>query len=100
MTFTNITLGRGTNYTWYSRHTCKSVVHSFSTRSFQIWNAMSNVINLNVSLFAFNCNYISINQTLFPNYNYCSLSLNVTLTTTFYDSILYYVVCIVLYCIP
>ena len=35
--------------------TCKSVVHSFSTRSFQIWNAMSNVIDLNVSLFAFKC---------------------------------------------
>ena len=43
----------------YQRHgtcpTCKSVVHSFSTRSFQIWNAMSNVIDLNVSLFAFKC---------------------------------------------
>ena len=35
--------------------TCKSVVHSFSTRSFQIWNAMSNVIHLNVFLFAFKC---------------------------------------------
>ena len=30
--------------------TCKSVVHSFSTRSSQIWNAMSNVID---SLFSF-----------------------------------------------
>ena len=38
-----------------TRSTCKSVVHSFSTRSFQIWNAMSNVIDLNVSLFAFKC---------------------------------------------
>ena len=35
--------------------TCKSVVHSFSTRSFQIWKAMSNVIDLKVSLFAFKC---------------------------------------------
>ena len=38
-----------------TRPTCKSVVHSFSTRSFQIWNAMSNVLDLNVSLFAFKC---------------------------------------------
>ena len=38
-----------------TRPTCKSVVHSFSTRSFLIWNAMSNVIVLNVSLFAFQC---------------------------------------------
>ena len=38
-----------------TRPTRKSVVHSFSTRSFQIWNAMSNVIDLNVSLFTFEC---------------------------------------------
>ena len=38
-----------------TRPTYKSVVHSFSTRSFQIWNAMPNVIDLNVSLFAFKC---------------------------------------------
>ena len=38
-----------------TRPNCKSVVHSFSTRSFNIMIAMSNVIDLNVSLFAFKC---------------------------------------------
>ena len=33
-----------------TRPTCKSIVHSFSTRSFQIWNAMSNVIDSHNSL--------------------------------------------------
>ena len=33
-----------------TRPTCKSVVHSFSTRSSQIWNAMSNVIDSHNSL--------------------------------------------------
>ena len=36
-----------------TRPTCKSVVHSFSTRSFQIWTAMSNVIDSHNSLFSF-----------------------------------------------
>ena len=36
-----------------TRPTCKSVVHSFSTRSFQIWNAMSNVIDSHNSLYSF-----------------------------------------------
>ena len=36
-----------------SRPTCKSVVHSISTRSFQMWKAISNVIDLNISLFTF-----------------------------------------------
>ena len=35
--------------------TCKSVVHSFSTINLQLWNAMSNVIDINVSLFALKC---------------------------------------------
>ena len=38
-----------------SRHTCKPVVHSFSTRSVQIWNAISSKLNINVSLFKLNC---------------------------------------------
>ena len=54
MTYTNITLRQ--RYQLHgTRATCKSVVHSFSTGSFQIWNAMSNVIDLNISLFAFKC---------------------------------------------
>ena len=36
-----------------TRPTCKSVVHSFSTRSFHIWTAMSNVIDSHNSLFSF-----------------------------------------------
>ena len=36
-----------------TRPTCKSVVHSFSTRSSQIWNAMSNIIDSHNSLFYF-----------------------------------------------
>ena len=36
-----------------TRPTCKSVVHNFSTRSFQIWNAMSNVIDSQNSLYSF-----------------------------------------------
>ena len=73
---------------------------------------MSNVIDLNVSLFAIKCqtktflqnNELTVTmqsnkQTLFPDYKLCSMSLNVTLTTAFYDSILYFVVCIVLYCL-
>ena len=36
-----------------TRPTCKSVVHSFSTRSFQIWNAMSNVIDSHNFLYSF-----------------------------------------------
>ena len=36
-----------------TRPTCKSVVHSFSTRSFQIWNVMSNVIDSHNSLYSF-----------------------------------------------
>ena len=41
-----------------ARPTCKSVVHSFSTRKFQIWNAMLNVIDSRQSrdsLFTFKC---------------------------------------------
>ena len=38
-----------------TRPTCKSVVHSFNIRSFQMWNAMSNVIDVSVSLFALKC---------------------------------------------
>ena len=54
MTFINKTLGRDTKYMVVgTRPTCKSVVHSFSTRSFQIWNAMSNVIDSHNSLFSF-----------------------------------------------
>ena len=44
MTFINITLDRGFQLQ-NTRPTRKSVVHSFSTKSFQIWNAMSNVID-------------------------------------------------------
>ena len=36
-----------------TRPTCKSVVHSFSTRSFQIWNVMSNVIDSHNSFYSF-----------------------------------------------
>ena len=36
-----------------TRPTCKSVVHRFSTRSFQIWNAMPNVIDSHNSLYSF-----------------------------------------------
>ena len=36
-----------------TRPTCKSVAHSFSTRIFQIWNSMSNVIDSHNSLFSF-----------------------------------------------
>ena len=36
-----------------TRPTCTSVVHSFSTRSFQIWNVMSNVIDSHNSLYFF-----------------------------------------------
>ena len=66
---------------------------------------MSNVIDLNVSLFAIKCktktflqnNELTVTmqsnkQTLFPDYKLCSMSLNVTLTTAFYNSILYFVV--------
>ena len=38
-----------------TRLTSKSVVHSFRTKSFQIWNAMSNVIDSHNSLFSFKC---------------------------------------------
>ena len=34
-----------------SRPTCKTVVNSFTNRSFQIWNAISSQININVSLY-------------------------------------------------
>ena len=36
-----------------SRPTCKPVVNSFSSRSVQIWNAMSSKLNINVSLYKF-----------------------------------------------
>ena len=49
----NIQLFAGMYQLHGSRPTCKSVVHSISTRSFKIWNAISNVIDLNVSLFTF-----------------------------------------------
>ena len=39
-----------------SRPTCKTVVHSFTNRSFQIWNAISSKVNINVSLYKFKYN--------------------------------------------
>ena len=33
-----------------SRPTCKTVVNSFTNRSFQIWNAISSQVNINVSI--------------------------------------------------
>ena len=39
-----------------SRPTCKTVVNSFTNRSFQIWNAISSQVNINVSLYTFKYN--------------------------------------------
>ena len=39
-----------------SRPTCKTVVNSFTNRSFQIWNAISSQVNINVSLYKFKYN--------------------------------------------
>ena len=39
-----------------SRPTCKTVVNSFINRSFQIWNAISSNVNINVSLYKFKYN--------------------------------------------
>ena len=39
-----------------SRPTCKTVVNSFTNRSFQIWNAISSKVNINVSLYKFKYN--------------------------------------------
>ena len=36
-----------------SRPTCKTVVNSFTNRNFQIWNAISSKVNINVSMFKF-----------------------------------------------
>ena len=36
-----------------SRPTCKTVVNSFTNRSFQIWNAISSKVNINVFMFKF-----------------------------------------------
>ena len=36
-----------------SRSTCKTVVNSFANRSFQMWNAISSKVNINVSMFKF-----------------------------------------------
>ena len=36
-----------------SRPTCQTVVNSFTNRSFQIWNAISNKVNINVSMYKF-----------------------------------------------
>ena len=36
--------------------TCKTVVNSFTNRSFQIWNATSSQVNINVSLYKFKYN--------------------------------------------
>ena len=36
-----------------SRPTCKTVVNSFTNRSFQIWNAISSKVNINVSVYKF-----------------------------------------------
>ena len=43
-------------YIFCTRPTCKSVVHSFSTRSFQIWNAVSNTTDFchNISIVDYN----------------------------------------------
>ena len=37
-----------------SRPKCKPVVNSFSNRSFQLWNAISSKLNINVSMYKFN----------------------------------------------
>ena len=39
-----------------SSPTCKTVVNSFTNRSFQIWNAISSQLNINVSLYKFKYN--------------------------------------------
>ena len=39
-----------------SRPTCKTVVNSFTNRSFHIWNAISSQVNINVSLYKFKYN--------------------------------------------
>ena len=36
-----------------SRPTCKTGVNSFTNRSFQIWNAISSKVNINMSVFKF-----------------------------------------------
>ena len=33
--------------------TCKTVINSFTTRSFQTWNAISSKVNINVSMYKF-----------------------------------------------
>ena len=38
------------------RPKCKTVVNSFTNRSFQIWNAISSKVNINVSMSTFKSN--------------------------------------------
>ena len=44
---------RQTHHLCGSRPTCKTVVNSSTNRSFQIWNAISSKVNINVSMYKF-----------------------------------------------